>query len=223
MKKIISIATFIVILSAGAEAKNAAGKFLISPFGGIGMALAGGDYPDRNSGDDKDPALDVGLAYNGGIMFGYAPISAGAVTFGFEYASKPFVFHHHHQYDGKYTITRFNHFIDLLVGWRGYVKYFYYEAGLFWGFKILKWKYVVDDDGYDLHAPYDHKYDIDEVNADHDFGVYFGLGASIPLASFVSLDLGIKIEAAIVAAYETPGIKLTTLPILFQAGFTFFI
>lgn len=218
MKKIVCIIALIIFMAASAQAKNAAGKFLISPFGGVGLSLAGGEYPEYD-----DPALGVGLAYHGGLMLGYAPVSAGAVTFSFEYASKPFVFNHRNPTDGEYIVTRQNAFIDLLVGWRGYVSYFYYEAGLFWGFKILRWQTVVEDEGTDIEWPYDGRTDINEVNADNDFGLYFGFGASIPLASFVSIDLGIKIETAIVPAFETADISLTTLPIFFQVGFTFFI
>lgn len=218
MKKLACTIALVIIMAASVEAKNAAGKFLISPFGGVGMGLAGGEHPDYYDG-----VMGVGLAYNGGIMFGYAPISAGAVMFGFEYASKPFVFHHDHPTRGEYTVYRFTHFIDLTAGWRGYIKWFYYEAGLFWGFKILRWREHAEYKDKAMDDLYGYNDRIPEVNSDNDFGLFFGFGASIPLASFVSLDLGIKIETAIVAAYENPDVFLHTIPILFQMGFTFFI
>ncbi|HSA14960.1 MAG TPA: hypothetical protein P5346_09495 [Spirochaetota bacterium] len=225
MKK--SVVTAIIVLACVSIARaglmsppSPAGKFILEPHGAVGISMMGGELPDG-----LDRAMGVGFAYSGGLSFGYGPVSAGAVMFGVEYTGKPFVIHGDYPGRGKFTDTITTNFIDILFGWKGYVSYFYYEAGLFMGFKVGRWEYIRLYDDKDIDRLYGYDYEVDENNGDSDFGVYIGLGGSIPLASFLRLDLGVQLQAAFVPGYEDSAADttLTTMALMFKAGFTFLI
>jgi len=226
MKRIVFSSLIILFLGGTAlqaglmSPPSMARKFLIEPHGAVGISMMGGELPEGH-----DQVMGVGFAYSGGLSFGYAPINAGAVMFGVEYTGKPFIIHGDHPVWGKYTDTINTNFIDILFGWKGYVSYFYYEVGLFLGPKVGKWEYARVYDDKDVDRVNGFTNDIDEDNADHDFGVYAGLGASLPVASFLRIDFGVQMQAAFVPAYESSAAdtSLTTVALLFKAGFTFLI
>lgn len=233
MKKIPSVIILSLLLCAQELfARNIAGKFLISPHGSVGMSFAGGQLPHGDAdplptpipNESEHPVMGVGFAYNAGLSIGYAPVNSGAVMLGVEYASKPFVLLYNSGF-GEYTKTFHTYFVDILLGWKGIYKYFYYEAGLFLGIKIQEWQYNYEFEDGTVERLYGGHYDIPEVSADNDFGIYLGLGASIPLANFVSIDIGVQLQAAWVPAYEEGDndTAMSTLPLLFKVAFTFYI
>jgi hypothetical protein len=226
MKKTVLCAALIVLACATAlqarlmSPPSMAKKVLLEPHGAVGLSMMGGELPEGH-----DQVMGVGLGYSAGLSLGYAPINAGAVMLGVEYTGKPFVIHGDHPVLGKYTDTITINFVDIFFGWKGYVSYFYYEGGLFIGPKVGTWEYATVYKNRNADRIYGGIRDVDENNGDHDFGVYLGLGASLPVARFLRIDLGVNMQAAFVPAYEDSGadVSLTTVVLLFKVGFTFII
>lgn len=184
-------------------------RLLVSVSGGFGVSFPSGEI--SGDGDQKGVA---GMGYTAGAGLCYRFFSLGGPSLWVEYAGKQISTER--SYMGSKLESTINaSTVNIMLGWRFIlVKMLYIEPGLYYGFRVGTWTETITfkGDENEKNVP-------DEWTQD-DAGVYLGIGVMFDVTSFMSIDVGLKMETSFLYSYVHDDSLRTNL-VLLTVGTTF--
>jgi len=155
-----------------------------------------------------------GCDYSIGAIAGWLLFSIGGPVFEIEYARKSVSIERTYIYYPVKNMYDF-YFMDLSPGFRFIIKYFYAEAGIFWGVKLGGWRASEDIMGFITSRKF-NKYRHNEL------GGHLGLGLSLPVYKVLHLDFTIRFKGSFLYAYDKND-RLRTNQVGFLAGASYYL
>jgi hypothetical protein len=167
--------------------------YLFSFNAGYGLTYPAGTITGNGSQQRK-----YGQGYLFGINSGYHFDNYAELLCRIEYSSADLKLKKTYmQSPVDYTLSM--KFLDIGLGYRGFYKYFYWEAGLFGGFKILSWKETVETNGSSTTNTLDGQRAGWIKNV---FGGYMGVGWKYTPSDTVAIFTGPRISGTFTPAYN---------------------
>ena len=184
-------------------------KLLISATGGFGISFPSGDI-NASGGQEMLAAM----GYTAGLSICYRFFDLGGPVIGAEYAGKQISTERSYM-GSKWASLITATTVNLTLGWRFIlIKMLYIEPGLYYGFRVDRWKEEIEyrSNTYEQNVTKDWTRD--------DAGVYLGIGVMFDVTSFMSVDIGLRMEASYLYSYVHDD-KLRTNLGLLTVGVTF--
>ncbi len=144
-----------------------------------------------------NPKTDVDYGYNAGVRVACPLIWWAGPIAGIEYSMKPVSVTSVYP-TGRVTRKQALQTINLLVGWRQYVWYFFYGTGVFAGLNLGSWSSSVHLNGLE-YSPGPFGKDINPFS-NSTFGIYTEIGFMIVLSKNISLDVTSQLQGSVVQA-----------------------
>jgi len=195
-----------------AEQKSAKPEYkrlLVSVYGGFGLSFPSGEI----SGDGDQQGV-AGMGYTAGVGLCYRFFSLGGPSLWVEYAGKQI--NTERSYMGSKLESTINEStVNIMLGWRFIlVRMLYLEPGLYYGIRVGTWteKITYQGDEDVNNVP-------DEWTRD-DAGVYLGIGVMFDVTSFMSIDVGLRMETSFLYSYVHDDSLRSNL-LLLNVGATF--
>jgi hypothetical protein len=162
---------------------------LISFYATYGITYPGGDV----AGESASRKIDRGYAI--GLQAAYLLRDNGALTIGLGYTQKSLKVSR--SFVGQDLEQVYNcEFLELSLGYKGFIKQFFWEAGLFGGFVLGDWQQESTVNGSSSSST------IDKSDTQHEAGIYVGTGYIFPVSKKVTCDIGLRISTAFLSAYD---------------------
>lgn len=219
MKRIALVTLFFIISASALTARDLNNNILISLYGGGGMAWPGGDF---NRDYETEAAVDWSLA--GGLSVAWAPFSHGAVSLGAEYAYRRLSVNMTDLAGNDITETMTVQFIDVMLGWKGFVAMLYYEAGFYAGVPFGTWENNAKREGSDATPVLGPDGAVDSGDRQIEYGAYFGVGLIYWVGKNIALEGGLRLQVSYADAYknedDTDDNTLKTRALMVKLGVT---
>ncbi len=207
MKKVFFAAVAVLLVSGssaiysqGLEAGGAKFGF----YGGGGANYAAGEFP---SGTDSAMAGSYFFGVNGF----YNLSDMGSLFGGLEYSYSPYKLDYS-QAGIDSTTTIKAKFLDINIGYR-FTNFqgFYFDAGLFIGSPMGKWKYEISGDNSDSG-------EVENSDTKTEIGLLAGAGYLIPIAETADFNIGVLIKRSFKYGYNDGDNKLRRQLFAVKAG-----
>ncbi|MCP4138018.1 MAG: PorT family protein [bacterium] len=163
--------------------------------GNFGFSSSLGRLDTRDTDGTAERAVFSTPGYSAGLKAWYSKGNDIAFSLGVLYSSKPTTIEFP-QENG--SITHNFTFVDIPLGIKLQLHWFYFDIGLFYGFRVGYWDTIVAGSTID-----ESKYRDRQLN--NEWGFYTGLGGIYYFTENIGLELGIKIDYsfATVCRYKT--------------------
>ncbi|MBN1533110.1 MAG: hypothetical protein JXA20_10645 [Spirochaetes bacterium] len=184
------------LLGVPAVARDFHNDFMVSVYGGGGIAWPGGAF-----NRDYDPEARVDGAAAAGVYGAWAPFSFGAVTVSVEYGYRRLSLET--VYNGlEYVDTLIAHSFYFSAGWRGFVSVLYYEAGFICGVPFADWEHRTYYDGEEVPSYLGPEGEVLKESRHVDYGAYFGLGVIFWLTEHLAVEGGAQVQVSFAECYR---------------------
>jgi hypothetical protein len=193
---------------APAPARPAFKRLLLGVHGGFGVTFPSGDI--AGDGDQK------GLAYYGytaGIDTCWRCCALGGPSVRIEYASRPISFERSY-IDSTMTSVIDTASLDFMAGFRFLLSIFYIEPGMYYALGVGTWTETIEYRGKTSTTKVKDSWKNNEA------GCYLEAGVMFSVTSFMSVDIGLRMEVSFLYAYDHDDRLRTNLGML-TAGVTF--
>ncbi len=183
-------------------------RLLISLRGGFGLAFPSGDI----SASGGQEAL-AAMGYTAGLALCWRAVSLGGPVIGAASAGKQVSTRR--DYLGSNSRAPSATTVNVMAGWRFIlVKMLYIETGLYYGIRAGSW---TDEQSY---RGKERELTVRRSWTRDDAGVSLEIGVMFDVLSFMSIDVGLKMEASFLYSYVKDDRLRTNLALL-TAGVTF--
>jgi len=183
-------------------------RLLVGVHGGFGVTFPSGDI----AGDGDQKALAY-YGYAAGIDACWRCCSLGGPSIRVELRPRPISFERSY-INHKMTSVIDTAAVDFMAGFRFILSRFYVEPGLYYALGVGDWTETINYRGDSNSSTIKDSWRNDEA------GAYIEAGVMFDVASFVSVDVGLRMEVSFLYAYDHDDRLRTNLGML-TTGVTF--